>query len=183
MRVIAGTAKKRRLKAPRGLAVRPTCDRVKEALFNILADRVPECVFLDLFAGTGNIGIEAISRGAALAVFVEKEHKNTRVIVDNLKTTGFLSAARVLRREAKEAVKLLCAEGIAFDLIFMDPPYQTDLAKETLACVAAGGILKGSGIVIVETGPKEDMSPQIPALKMFRRERYGDTMLAFYQKT
>lgn len=183
MRVIAGSAKKRQLKAPRGLAVRPTCDRVKEALFNILADRVPECIFLDLFAGTGNVGIEALSRGAALAVFVEKEHKNTRVIVENLKITGFLSSARVLRREAKEAAKLLCVEGIVFDLIFMDPPYQTDLAKETLACVATGGILKRSGIVIVETGQKEDMPLELPSLKMFRQERYGDTMLSFYQKT
>ncbi|MCL6638880.1 MAG: 16S rRNA (guanine(966)-N(2))-methyltransferase RsmD [Firmicutes bacterium] len=183
MRVIAGTAKKRRLKAPRGLALRPTCDRVKEALFNILADRVPGCDFLDLFAGTGNVGIEALSRGAGSAVFVEKEHKNTKIIVENLKNTGLLPSSRVMRREAREAVAHLGAEGLTFDLVFMDPPYRTGLAQETLERVAAGGILKGNATVIVETGQNEDMPRETAGLTLIRQERYGDTMLSFYQRT
>lgn len=181
MRVIAGRAKKRRLRTPRDLTVRPTADRVKEALFNILAGRVPQSNFLDLYAGTGNVGIEALSRGAGAAVFVEKEHKNTRLIVENLKITGLLEYARIIRRPVKEGLRLLGAEGLKFELIFLDPPYQCEEVEEVLAAISNEGILKAGGKVIVETSTKRDLPGNVAGLEMVRQENYGDTMLTFYE--
>lgn len=181
MRVIAGSAKKRRLKTPGDMTVRPTADRVKEALYNILGDRVPQSSFLDLYAGTGNIGIEALSRGAASAVFVEQEHQNTRLIVENLKITGFLGRARIIRRPVKEGLKLLGAEGLRFDLIFLDPPYRNEDIEEALAGIVNESVLNAGGIVVVECGAKRDLPDDQAGLKMVRQEKYGDTMLTFFR--
>lgn len=180
LRVIAGIAKKRQLKVPRGLEVRPTSDRVKEALFNILGGLVPGCRFLDLFAGTGNIGIEALSRGAAVAVFVENNPRNVRVIKENLAVTGMEAKARLVRLDVADALALLGGEGQKFDLIFLDPPYLKDFEKSTLAGIARHGLLRPGGRVVVESSKKDQLPREIGDLKMFRQEKYGDTLLSFY---
>lgn len=182
MRVISGSAKKRQLKVPKGIQVRPTSDRVKEALFNIIGPLVPGCVFLDLFAGTGSIGIEALSRGAQRAVFVESKSNNIKVIKENLSLTGFEQDAQVMRMDVPTSLPVLKNMGLAFDLIFMDPPYSRGFEGRTLAGIAAYGLIKLSGMVIVESRKKDLLPPEANNLKMVRQEKYGDTMLSFYIK-
>lgn len=181
MRVIAGIAKKRQLKAPRGLQVRPTSDRVKEALFNILGPSIAGSSFLDLFAGTGNIGIEALSRGADRAVFVERDIKNIRIIKDNLGITGLEANARLLCLNVNKAISLLGQEGQVYDLIFIDPPYLKDLVSSTLNNIIKNDLLKPGGTIIVESS-KRDPTPRDAAasLRLLRQEKYGDTLLSFY---
>ncbi len=132
MRVIAGSAKGYGLKAPKHLGLRPTPERVKEAIFSSLAARVPGARVLDLFAGTGAFGIEALSRGAASAVFVEKDGRATALVEENLRKTRLADRARVLRDDVRHAIEMLAREEAAFDLVFADPPYfkPNDAARE-----------------------------------------------------
>ncbi|MCL6558668.1 MAG: 16S rRNA (guanine(966)-N(2))-methyltransferase RsmD [Firmicutes bacterium] len=180
LRVIAGTAKKRQLKVPKGLDVRPTSDRVKEALFNILGSFIPGCRFLDLFAGTGNVGIEALSRGAGSAVFVEINRRNIRIIKENLAATGLESKARLLNLDACDALSLLGREGQTFDIVFLDPPYLKNFEYDILAGIAGYSLLEPGGKVIIESSKKDRLPLEIEGLKVIRQERYGDTMLSFY---
>jgi 16S rRNA (guanine(966)-N(2))-methyltransferase RsmD len=180
LRVIAGIAKKCKLVAPDGLVVRPTADRVKEALFSILGGSVIESKFLDIFAGSGGVGIEALSRGATQVVFVEKEMKNFQIIKKNLLSTGLTDRARCIQLSADKAITLLGAEKTAFDLVFMDPPYARRLVADTLTLLTKNHLVKSGGIVIVESGaeiPAEDL-PE--SLGMYRQGKYGNTMLSFY---
>ena len=162
------------------MEVRPTSDRVKEALFNILGGLVPGCRFLDLFAGTGNIGIEALSRGAAGAVFVENNVKNARIIRENLAVTGMEAKARLICLDVAEALVLLGKEGQNFDLVFLDPPYLKDFESGALAGIAGHGLLRPGGRVVVESSKKDRLPRETGSLKMFRQEKYGDTLLSFY---
>lgn len=160
--------------------MRPTADRVKEALFNILGNYVPGCRFLDLFAGTGSIGIEALSRGASMAVFVEANYRHAAIIKENLKVCGFECDARIITAKVTDALRQLAEEGQAFDLIFLDPPYLKDLEAVTLAIIVRYHLLKPAGMVIVESS-KRDCPPQsVDSLRLLRTEKYGDTLLSFY---
>lgn len=143
---------------------------------------MPGCIFLDLFAGTGSIGIEALSRGAQRAVFVESRSKNIKVIKDNLSITGFEPKAWVLQQDVAGALPFLKNEGLVFDLIFMDPPYSKDFETRTLAGIAIHGLIKPCGTVIVESRKNGLLPREIYDLKMVRQEKYGDTMLSFYSK-
>lgn len=181
MRVITGTAKKRKLITPRGLAVRPTSDRVKEALFNILGESVIAGRFLDLFAGAGTVGIEALSRGAGAVVFVEKESNNIRIIKRNLQITGLAGNAQCLGLPVDRAVTLLAAKQRSFDLIFMDPPYMQNLVSDTLSIITGNNLLLPGGTAVVESS-KNTLLPENVAdrLCMFRQAGYGETLLTFY---
>ena len=126
MRVISGSARGHKLKAPEGLTTRPTTDRIKESLFNIIAGDLYQCKFLDLFSGSGAMGIEALSRGADKAVFVDKDRKSISIINDNLKATRLDNKAQVLNCDVSTAVSKLKSLNEKFDIIFMDPPYGKD---------------------------------------------------------
>jgi len=180
LRVISGSARGRKLKVPAGLAVRPTADRVKEALFNILRDQVPGCRFLDLFAGSGSIGIEALSRGAGAAVFVETNHRHAAMIKENLKATGLEQCARLIPAKVAEALRLLAEEGQAFNLIFLDPPYLKNLEAVTMADIDRYQLLKPEGLIIVESSKRDCLPESVDSLKLLRTEKYGDTLLSFY---
>lgn len=181
LRVIAGSARKRRLKAPPGRDVRPTADRVKEALFNILAERIGGCTFLDLFAGTGGVGIEALSRGAEEAVFVEKDARVIKVLQDNLSSTGLAVRAEIIRNEIEPGLRRLGSEGRQFELVFMDPPYGQGLTHTTMTSLVKYNLIKSQGLVVVETGKQELLPAQVAILKLYRQVRYGDTLLSFYR--
>ncbi|MEW6182769.1 MAG: 16S rRNA (guanine(966)-N(2))-methyltransferase RsmD [Bacillota bacterium] len=181
MRVIGGLAKRRTLKTPPGKSIRPTAERVKEALFNILAAKIPDAVFLDLFAGTGGIGIEALSRGAARAVFVDRSSRALNLIRENLRRTGFSEQAMVIPHDAMTALSLLHRRGESFDLIYVDPPYDKGYELKTLPSIAHKGLLNRGGLVVAETDHRGKLPVEIGNLKLFRSERYGDTVLSFYR--
>lgn len=149
MRVIAGTAKRLKLKAPDGMETRPTTDRIKETLFNMLAPDLYDCRFLDLFAGSGGIGIEALSRGAAEAVFVEKNPKAMSCIKENLAYTKLEKRAITIQADALSALARM-EDRKQFDFIFMDPPYLKDWEKRVLQCLADRSLLSDGGMIIVE---------------------------------
>lgn len=149
MRVIAGSARRLLLKAPLGDNTRPTTDRIKETLFNMLQNDVPGSYFLDLFAGSGQIGLEAVSRGARYAVFVENNKKACACIEDNIHFTKFDRETKLLQSDVISAIRSM--EGkYKFDVIFMDPPYKHEYEKEVLECLKDSSILKEDTLIIVE---------------------------------
>ncbi|MFZ5599734.1 MAG: 16S rRNA (guanine(966)-N(2))-methyltransferase RsmD [Bacillota bacterium] len=181
LRIIAGSARGRNLKSPRGMSTRPTSDRVREALFNILSTLVPDSRFLDLFSGTGAVGIEALSRGATKAVLVEKDRNTARIIYDNLKLCGMLDQAEILALDVAKAIQVLGRKKESFDLIFIDPPYKKGFEQPTIEKVLEQQLLADGGTLVVESDHTDLPPERVNSLKAYRRERYGDTVLIFYR--
>jgi 16S rRNA (guanine966-N2)-methyltransferase len=177
MRVSGGIGKGRRLKAPAGTRVRPTSDKVKQALFNILGDKIADAVFLDLFAGAGGIGIEALSRGAGRAVFVDASRDSLNAVRLNIDQTGFGDRARVVL--ARVGSFLRKPSG-PYDIVFLDPPYAEELSP-LLELVAGSGLLKPGTVVVAEHFKKQTTPERAGRLSLYREARYGDTVLAFYK--
>ncbi len=176
MRVITGTARGRRLKTPETYDIRPTTDNVKEAVFNIIQFDVEGRRVLDLFAGTGQLGIEALSRGAAAAVFVDKDREAVRIVKENLKTCGL--RAEVRQEDALSALR----RNERFDLIFVDPPYDAGLYRDVLETIKSVDKLTVGGIIICEARREEPL-PNLPAPYGKRKEyRYGKVKIAVYTK-
>ena len=157
MRIIAGTARSLPLKTIDGLDTRPTTDRIKETLFNMIQQDVPDCYFLDLFAGSGQIGLEAVSRGAAKAFFIENAKNAAACIQDNIRFTKFEDACTLLQTDVISGLRTL--EGkYRFDLIFMDPPYKKEQEKEVLTFLSHSSLVKPSAKIIVEAALETDFS-------------------------
>nr|MBO6294465.1 16S rRNA (guanine(966)-N(2))-methyltransferase RsmD [Schwartzia sp. (in: firmicutes)] len=173
MRIITGRARGARLKTPKGLLTRPTSDRVKESLFSILGGRVVGRRVLDLFAGTGSLGLEALSRGAASAVFVDRATEH--VLRENAEHTRLNETARILRGDVFSVLSRLAAEGALFDLVFCDPPYHKGLWERALTALDASPVLSEGALVIVESGEDEKDIPSLSRLSLVREERYGHT--------
>ena len=175
MRVIAGALKGRRLKAPGWEGVRPTSDKLRETLFNILAARIDGARVLDGYAGTGAVGIEALSRGAATVAFIEKDARAAALIQDNLTACGVEQGYTIQRGDAASVLRRLPA-GAAFDLIFLDPPYDDDTVTQALEAAAA--LLAPDGLVVLERATRRE--PEVPAaLTRVRDVRSGDSTLTF----
>ena len=181
MRVIGGEAGGRRLAILRGRGTRPTADRVKESLFNILGEKVVEAEVLDLFAGVGSLGIEALSRGARKAVFVDKKSGCARTIRKNLQALDFSEMAEVYEEEVNKAIKFLAGRGRKFGLLFLDPPYSSGLAEATLQELTSSNIVDDEAVVVIEHYRKRVIPQKAGNLKLIRKEQYGDTMLSFYR--
>ena len=158
MRVIAGSARRLLLKTVEGMETRPTTDRIKETLFNMLQNDLYGARFLDLFAGSGAIGIEALSRGAKEAVFVDKGDGQISCIRENLKTTHLEEKARVMSADVTEAVRRLDRDGKSFDFIFMDPPYRMDLPKKVLEALKDTCLADEETLIIAEEALDVDFS-------------------------
>ena len=155
MRIIAGTARSLPLKTIEGLETRPTTDKIKETLFNMLQNDVPGCYFLDLFAGSGQIGLEAISRGALYAVFFENNRKAAKCIEDNIAFTKFTKESRLLTTDVISGISSL--EGkYTFDIIFMDPPYDKGLEKDVLYAFRDASFIGEDTLIIVEASLNTD---------------------------
>lgn len=179
MRVIAGTARGMKLKSPRGWNVRPTADRVREALFNIVGPRLQDKVVLDLFAGSGAVGIEALSRGAAHCVFVEKSNRHLYIIKENLNKTGFRNKARLMGMGVKEALKLLGGRSFQAGFIFMDPPYLSPLLEPALDTISSRKVLEEGGLIVIEHDKEHHTwNSNHPGLK---QKKYGSTILSFIE--
>jgi pantetheine-phosphate adenylyltransferase/16S rRNA (guanine(966)-N(2))-methyltransferase RsmD len=182
MRVIAGSAKGRRLRTLRGLSTRPTADKVKGAIFSILGSRVdwPPAHVLDLFAGSGALGIEALSRGAGTVTFVEQSAQVAHVLRDNLRTCGFAERARVLQMPATRALGHLARQSVSCDGLLIDPPYSRGLVEATLRAVDAHGVVRPNGWVIIEYHVEEPLPQACGGLRLTQTWQYGKTGLALF---
>ena len=182
MRVIAGAAKGRRLRAPHGQAVRPTADRVKEALFSILQSRfdLDGTTLLDLFAGSGALGIEGLSRGAARAVFVEQAPTARRVLAANLELCGLAQRSHIVPRPVHHAITELAAGGERFNGVFMDPPYGQGLADRSLTQLGGSGLVGPGGWVAVEHHVADVLAEAYGPLRLTAARRYGKTAVAVF---
>jgi 16S rRNA (guanine966-N2)-methyltransferase len=182
MRVISGKAKGRRLVAHKGQAVRPTADRVKESLFNILPRDFCRMKVLDLFAGTGNLGIEALSRGAEKAILVDASERSAAVIRENLRRLEFSDHAEVWVLPAARALRSLAKRGEIFDVIFLDPPYDQKLVGSALRLIEQGNLLNPNGTLVAEHSARESVPTSYESLILNDQRRYGDTLLSFYKR-
>ncbi len=181
MRVVAGKNKGNVLKSPKDLSVRPTSEKVREALFDILGTSVGETCFLDLFAGTGAVGIEALSRGAKKVIFIEKELKCIKIIKKNLEKTENIQNAVVYKIDFLPGLKLLAQKNYLLDYIFLDPPYNRGLVNISLLEIAKLPILRKNGLVIAQHYKKEKVMEKINNLRLFNQRRYGECFLSFYE--
>ncbi len=178
MRVIAGTARSLQLKTPQGMETRPTTDRIKETLFNILAPEIPDSDFLDLFSGSGGIGIEALSRGANRAWFVDNSRAAVKVIQENLEHTRFSDQAEVLGQDVTGAIRMLESRHGAFDVIFMDPPYRKNLEQQALQALAQSPLADEDTLIVVESGLDTDfdyieqMGYEIRRIKEYKTNKH-----------
>ena len=181
MRIVAGKNKGNVLKSPKDLSVRPTSEKVREALFDILGTFVEETCFLDLFAGTGAVGIEALSRRAKKVIFIEKEQKCIKIIKDNLEKTENSQNAVVYKIDFLSGLKLLSKKNYLLDYIFLDPPYSRGLVNISLLEISNLPILRKSGWVIAQHYKKEKVMENLSNLRLFDQRRYGECYLSFYE--
>ncbi len=183
MRVIAGKYRSRKLAAPPGTLTRPTSDRLRETLFNVVAPRVPDSVWLDIFAGSGAIGIEALSRGARSATFVESSSTAARTIRNNLQTLEIEEGFDVIEREAATALRMLDAQALAFDFCFLDPPYRKmGDYEQILGFLSQSRLLTPESLVIAEHDKHFDPGDEFGSLRRQRVLRQGDAVLSFYRR-
>lgn len=185
MRVIAGQYRSRILNAPRGMDTRPTSDRLRETLFNVLAPRINGAIFLDLFAGSGAVGIEALSRGAREAIFVEQAEPALRVIRANLASLGIRGGYALEARGVAAALNRLAEAGRKADLIFLDPPYRQADEYGTALHLLGGecaSLLSSGAIVIAEHEKRRELEPRYGVLVRYRVLRQGDAVLSFYSE-
>ncbi len=181
MRIISGTSRGRRLAALRGHSVRPTSDRIKESIFNILGKEIEGKVVLDLFAGTGNLGLEALSRGASQAIFVERARDALRMIQRNLLQCRFSDQAEVIPKEVNRAIGLLAARSASFDLILMDPPYEKGWVQRTLLKLNRHNIYHEGSILVIEHSRREPLPQRTGKWTVIKQRMIGDTMISLLQ--
>ena len=179
MRVITGKAQGVSLKTPEGMLTRPTADRVKEALFSIINFDIPGARVLDLFGGTGQLGIEALSRGAESAVFVDAREDACRLIRENLKRTRLEGEGRVVRSDYLDYLRR-CREQ--YHIIFLDPPYAEDFLENALKCITEIDILQSNGIIVTERPLGKELPWDYPGYTRSKDYKYGKTLLTLYRK-
>ena len=186
MRIIAGQYRSRALRSLRGMEVRPTSDKLRETLFNVISAArggdLSDTVWLDLFAGTGAVGIEALSRGARAVYFVELSARAAALMRENLSALGITEGFEVHEREVSRALRLLDSAAIACDFCFLDPPYRMASAyADTLGFLSQSQLLRPESVVIAEHSVKFDPGARFGALERFRRLEQGDAALSFYR--
>ena len=181
MRVISGKAKGRRLIGPKGGAVRPTADRIKESLFNILPRDFSGMKILELFAGTGNVSIEALSRGAESALLVDASERSARIIRENLQRLELKNRAQLWVMPVRRALNAVGRQGQKFDVIFLDPPYDQKLVGRSLELIASVDPVYPTGVVVAEHSVRETLKSSYRFLSLNDQRRYGDTLLSFFR--
>jgi 16S rRNA (guanine(966)-N(2))-methyltransferase RsmD len=181
MRIVGGMLGGRRLKAPRGMETRPTAERVREAMFNILGAPPPRAHVLDLFAGAGTLGLEALSRGAARAVFVERSRAAVRCLTENAAALGVDDMIKIHCADATRSLARLEREGERFDWLFVDPPYRNGHAERALALLGASELVLAGGVVVAEADRREPFAQRYGRLSRESCRRYGDTQVLFFR--
>lgn len=182
MRVISGLFRSRQLKGKPPAGVRPTSDKLRETLFNVLGPRVEGATFLDGFAGMGGVGIEALSRGARFVYFVDQSRKACAIIRENLKSLDVTAGFRVIEAALEKALDLFEREGAAFDIVFLDPPYEREsLYAESLAAFGSRPLLAETGVLVMEHSKRVELAEASGRLKRYRVLMQGDSTLSFYK--
>ena len=181
MRILAGRAKGRKLAAVKTRGTRPTRDSVKESIFGMIQGRVEGSTVLDLFAGTGNLGLEALSQGAKKAIFVEKERNPLRALMKNRDLCGFQDLAEIISLDVEAALKALIRRGEKVDLVFIDPPYGRGYVDKILRFINAHDMVREGGMIVIEHDSAEDPSPQWKRLSLEKRKQHGDTVISIFQ--
>jgi len=182
MRIIAGTRKGRTLKSKKGTETRPTLGVLREALFSILAARIPGSVFLDLFSGSGAMALEALSRGAARAVMIESDPEALSIIIENTNTLGFAESCRAYKNDVFRALSILGRKGEKFDLIFMDPPYTEELCKRVVENIARHKVLAPGGLIVCEHHKGEKLPSNIKNFHQTSEREYRNKVFTFYEE-
>jgi 16S rRNA (guanine966-N2)-methyltransferase len=180
VRIISGTFKGRRLRGPKGMDVRPTSDRLRQTLFDILGTRVPGSVFLDGFAGTGSVGLEAISRGAREVVFIESAPESVKLIRQNLSDCGVRSGYRILQRDIFMALRELARQRFRPDTVYFDPPYDWEPYRDLLSLTFSADMVQPQTLAIIEHRSKSQLPDQEGGGRRFRTVAQGDKGLSFY---
>ncbi|WP_432204863.1 16S rRNA (guanine(966)-N(2))-methyltransferase RsmD [Cetobacterium somerae] len=182
MRIIAGEAKGKRLECRKGTDTRPTQDSIKESLFSIIAPYIPDARFLDLFSGTGNIALEALSRGAKRAVMIEKDQEALKYIIKNINNLGYDNKSRAYKNEVLRAVEILGRKGEKFDIIFMDPPYKDEVCERVMRAISKANLLAENGLIICEHHMYEDMKEEVGEFRKTDERKYGKKVVTFYTR-
>jgi 16S rRNA (guanine(966)-N(2))-methyltransferase RsmD len=180
VRVLAGTLKGQRLAVPRGSITRPTADRVRIACLDTLMPYLGG-PFLDLFAGAGSVGIEALSRGAPVAVFVERDAHALRALRDNVERLELGPRATVIRGDAADAVDRLARRDARFSAVFLDPPYASPRLEPALAALGAGVVLEPGAVVVVQHASKSPLNDEVGVLRVWKTRKFGETTLTFFR--
>jgi 16S rRNA (guanine966-N2)-methyltransferase len=182
-RIIGGAGKGRRLKTAAGEKTRPTGARVRQTLFDILAPVIPGCRFLDAFAGNGSVGLEALSRGAARVVLVDRDAAAVEAAQENARSLARSGGeVRVFRQDARTAIGALAEQGMQFDVVYLDPPYASDLYEGLLLLLGEGPLVAAAGVVVAEHFHKRSLPERMGALVLTRTKRVGDHVLSFYSR-
>lgn len=181
MRVISGKARGHTLKASKGLNTRPTTDRVKESIFNIIQTKLCGSIVIDLFAGSGGLGIEALSRNADKAYFIDNNKNSIQTTKENLKKTNLINNSEMIQTDVLNGIIRLSKHKIKANVIFLDPPYSKGFIEPTLEAIFSYNILQPDGIVVVEHNIREGVSNSVHKLKKYRTNRYGDIAVSFYR--
>jgi 16S rRNA (guanine(966)-N(2))-methyltransferase RsmD len=182
LRIISGERRGRLIKTVSGSSTRPTTDRVKESLFNILQPRLPGSSVLDLYSGTGNLGLEALSRGCEDAVFVEKDPKALAVLRENCRSMDYPDYIDIMPLDVRKAIPVLSAKGRTFDIVIMDPPYNHDLESPTIEALDTYGLVKEDGIIVVEHLLVDEQQDSIGSFARYDIRKYGNTAISLYRK-
>ncbi|MGM9928976.1 MAG: 16S rRNA (guanine(966)-N(2))-methyltransferase RsmD [Bacillus sp. (in: firmicutes)] len=182
MRVVSGECKGRPLKAVPGVSTRPTTDKVKESIFNIIGPYFHGGTVLDLFAGSGSLGIEALSRGMEKAIFVDREYKAIATVRSNLEACNYTEQAEVYKNDAERALKALIKRGISFDLIVLDPPYKKQKLIDILTIISDNYLLEENGTIVCEHSDEVILPETVGQLKRWRQEAYGMIAISIYSQ-
>ena len=183
MRIIGGNLKKKKLNSISGLKIRPTADRLRESIFNIISVRIKDAVVLDLFAGTGAMGIEALSRGAKLSVFIDHYRTALSVIERNIRACSLKKSAKIIRWDIIKNLNCIKSADFSFDLVFIDPPYARNLVKQTLLNLQCSRCLDKKALIIVEHSILEPVPEHILTFKRTYQKKYGKTMVSYLSLT
>jgi 16S rRNA (guanine(966)-N(2))-methyltransferase RsmD len=181
MRIIAGLAKGRKILSPEGMQTRPTLDRIKEAIFNIIQNEVPGSVALDLFAGTGSLGLEAASRGAEFCYLIDKSPQTYPFLQKNIENLKFKDICKSINGDAYEVLKDFAAKNIVFDLIFIDPPYLKDLIPPAVEIIDEKGLLKKDGLIVTKIDTSEVIYEGNGNIVLIDKRKYGNTTVCLYR--
>lgn len=182
LRIIAGEWKGKPLKPVKGIKTRPTTDRVKESVFNIIQSYIPDSFVLDLFSGTGNMGLEALSRGANRAIFVEKSRGAAAVLKENCASLRYTDKVDIFVNDVFTTIPYLGRKGHGFNIIFADPPYSKEIEPLLLGAISKANILNNNGVFIIEHASKDVLPSSLDTLKKVDYRKYGNTSISIYEK-